>query len=115
MISAELTASEIATLAGSSDVMAGAASVIATSGDYTATVGDTVLASGNSTVTLPTAVGASGGKITVKNVGVGTITVAQAGTETTDGSATDTTLATTKQARRFMSDGVGWQIMEAYL
>ena len=91
-------------------------SVRAVTATYAVTASDhIILANGTFTVTLPTAVGIAGRMYTIKNTGAGTITVAQTGSETTDGSTTDTTIATTKAARTFMSDGLGWQIIDGYL
>ena len=112
-----LTESEIATLAASGGLADSAAgAVISTSGAYTAAIGDdVVLATGTFTVTLPTAVGNTGSRITVKNTGVGTITVGRTSSETIDGAASDVSLTVSKSAREFTSDGSGWQITAAYL
>jgi hypothetical protein len=68
---------------------------------------------------LPTADGITGKQITIKNIGAGTITVAQTGAETIDGSATDLTLAAADSVI-LVSDGgttgsaAGWQIVGSY-
>ena len=90
--------------------------MVAVSGTYTAAISDDViLATGTFTVTLPTAVGNAGVSITIKNAGVGTITVGRTSSETIDGAASDKTISTTKAALEFTSDGAGWQITAAYL
>jgi hypothetical protein len=112
-----LTAAEHAYLAAAGGLAQdeGVRNVVAVSGAYTATAGDVVLATGTITVTLPTAVGISGESITVKNAGVGTITVARTSSQTIDGAASNKTISTTKAALEFTSDGSGWQITAAYL
>ena len=118
-----LTAVEIATLATSGGLALSdgfTTSVVSTSGSYAATShDDVILASGTSTITLPTADGITGKQITIKNIGAGTITVAQTGAETIDGSATDLTLAAADSVI-LVSDGgttgsaAGWQIVGSY-
>lgn len=113
---AALTASEVATLASSGGLASASSSTVAVTGNYTASsADDVILATGTITVTLPTAVGIAGKRITVKNVGVGTITVARTSAQTIDATAADVSMATAKQAREFASDGTGWQITAAYL
>jgi hypothetical protein len=76
---------------------------------------DVVFADGTFTVTLPTAVAQPGRQITIKNTGTGTITVGRTSAQTIDGAASNLSMATTKMARQFTSDGSGWQITAAYL
>lgn len=74
-----------------------------------------VVADGTFTVTLPAASSVFGKRTTVKNAGVGTITVGRTGGDTIDGAASNVTMATTQMAREFTSDGVGWHITAGYL
>lgn len=76
---------------------------------------DIVLVTGTTTVTLPTAVGQPGRRITVKNAGTNTVTVARTGGENIDASASNISLSTAKQAREFTSNGSSWWITAAYL
>lgn len=113
-----LTEDEIATLLGSwgqaNDPEFLTVNTVTTT--YSVVTGDhVILASGTFTVTLPTALAVAGKEYTIKNTGAGTITVAQTGSETIDGSASDLSLATTKESVTVVSDGVGWQIIGKYL
>lgn len=76
---------------------------------------DVLLANGTFTVTLPSAVGAISRRITIKNIGTGTITVGRTSSQTIDGAASNLTMATSKSSRTFLSDGTGWQIISTYL
>lgn len=114
---ARLTAEEHAYLATAGGLAQDSSvrQVVAVSGAYTAVAGDVVLATGTITVTLPTAVGISGESITVKNAGVGTITVARTSSQTIDGAAANGSLTVSKSVREYTSDGTGWQITASYL
>ena len=70
---------------------------------------DTVLASGNITVTLPDATGIAGQSFFIKNVGVGTITIATTAAQTIDGSATIAISAANGTLAVF-SNGSNWDI-----
>ncbi len=83
----ELTADEIGTLTAAGGLATSASTAaVSTAVNYTASTLDSVIfASGTTTITLYTAVGNLGRQITVKNVGVGTVTVDGNGSETIDG------------------------------
>lgn len=113
--SAALTGSQVATLAAAttSPLTYG---LVSTTTAYSVTTSDqVVLANGTFNVTLYTAVGNAGRFVTVKNTGTGTVTVVRPTGQTIDGAASNVSLATTKQARTFTSDGAGWQILSGYL
>jgi hypothetical protein len=84
--------------------------------DYGAEFWDTVLANGTFTVTLPlvdTPITNRAKEIVVKNSGVGTITVAQAGTETIDGSTANIVLSSHKSIW-LVANLAGWFALAAY-
>lgn len=88
-----------------------AANYVAKTATYTATAQDfTIDCTANTfTVTLPTAAGIAGRIYIIKNSGVGVVTLQAAGSETIDGSNTQT-LATTI-AMRIESNGTNWIII----
>jgi hypothetical protein len=84
--------------------------------DYQAEFWDTVLANGTFTVTLPlvdTPVSNMAKEIVVKNSGVGTITVAQSGTETIDGSTANVVLSSHTSVW-LVANVAGWFILAGY-
>lgn len=86
---------------------------------YTAAIGECVrvdTSAGAVTINLPTAVGNAGHVIVVKKVEAGVtnnITIDGAGTETIDGSLTNTITASSEPrgSRRLLSDGAGWMVI----
>lgn len=67
-----------------------------------------IAATGTIAVTLPAALGASGTQ-TLKNVGVGTVTLTAAGSDLIDGAATQA--LTANQSLTYYSDGAAWRIL----
>jgi len=67
------------------------------------------LASGTINVTMPTAVGNTA-RYTIKNVGVGTVTINTTGGETIDGSLT-APLPVQYTSLDLVSDGTNWNII----
>ena len=88
-------------------------SVYTTNVNYTITDSNYIIDCSNTiTVTLPTAVGRSGVTYTIKNSGIGVITLDASGTETIDGALT-LTLATTV-CYTVASDGANWIILSTF-
>ena len=77
---------------------------------YTARTWETVLANGTFTVTLPTAIDNKGDEVVVKNSGSGVITVAQAGSQTIDGSTANVPLAA-KESIWLVANVSGWWVL----
>jgi len=98
-------------------VSQGAVIAAAKTAAYTAKITDKLIkldsSGGVFTVTLPTAVGAAGQTLTFKMVGTGTnaVTLDGDGTETIDGSATNTELDAQWDVITLMSDGSNWLIV----
>jgi hypothetical protein len=65
--------------------------------------------SGTTTITLPTAVG-NNSMYTIKNTGVGVVTIATTGGQTIDGSAS-VTLSVTNTSLDLISDNANWRIV----
>ena len=87
--------------------------------DYTATIfDDVILCTGTFTVTLYDVAGKtvgtvaqnSGRRITIKNIGTGTVTIDGAGSQTIDGSLTKA-LAVQYGVVELISDGVEWWVI----
>ncbi len=97
-----------------------AKNVVAKTVNYTATIlDDVLLCSGSITITLFDAGGKTdanglqqnaGRRITVKNTGVGTITIDPAGSQTIDGASTKT-LPTQYDVVELVSDGSNWFVI----
>jgi len=84
-------------------------SFTAVTGTYTAGSRTIILANGTFSVFLPAVSGISGRKYTIKNTGVGTITVDGNASETIDGNATQTLTANT--VTRLICDGTTWWVI----
>jgi hypothetical protein len=117
LFSDDLPAATIAAMAASGVVVDDAHVAVRTvTATYAITAADEIiLANGTFTVTLPTAVGVVGKRYTVKNTGVGTITVARTSSQNIDGAASNLSLSTSKRAVVLVSDNAGWQIVGDYL
>lgn len=84
----------------------------AVTGDYTLTTADFLIeitGAADVTVTLPTAVGIQGREYEVKHSGTGVVTVDADGTETIDGSLTQT--LSQYDPMKIMSNGTNWIIV----
>lgn len=66
-------------------------------------------AAGATTLTLPTAVGYEGKTVTIKNIGVGQVTMASTSSQTIDGSTAANTKIDQHGAKTFYSDGANWK------
>jgi len=80
--------------------------------NYTLTTTDNkVFCTGTHTQTLPTAVGVNGVEYTIKNIGVGTITMGSTSSQTIDGSAAGSVTLTAGVSYTFMAYEGNWQII----
>lgn len=78
---------------------------------YTVLLTDNVIeANGTFTITLPTAIDIAGYKFTIKNSGIGVITIEGDGTETIDGALTNV-LASQYDKISLVSNGANWIII----
>lgn len=78
-----------------------------TTGASASNVNYVYLANGAFTFTLPTAIGNTN-KYTIKNIGIGTITIATTATQTIDSGVAPITITRQNNSLDFISNGTNW-------